>query len=225
MGDEEETGHRESPMTRNGGMASGDSGDNRYHPIYDGGVAFPPGGDGRSYPAGHPPIDCPAPRIFSGVRGLYRCPACGAKIRLAGNRDGRELGYAAADAIGGAIAQGIGLAWHVAWLSACAIARGAAWLAPRAWDRLITRHHHRQEDGSAALDNQREPDRTGAQSDRESEEESSEKEEAQPQTEEEIPVLTCTGTSDGEHVPAFRDGSARCIACEKELANGKRLHD
>src|SRR6266853_391317 len=76
-------------------------------PVYDGRGGFPPPGAGRSWDHrgmrhSHPPLDCPNPRMMGSFRGFYRCPACGYKVRLAGEarmRDVREAAYGAADVL------------------------------------------------------------------------------------------------------------------------------
>jgi hypothetical protein len=61
----------------------------RAAPVYDGGPGFTPWAAGRAYIAkhGHPPIDCPNPKIMAGIRGLYRCPCCGQKCRTASQEE------------------------------------------------------------------------------------------------------------------------------------------
>jgi len=84
--------------------------------VYDGGPGFSPGGSGRAYIAkhGHPPIDCPEPRMMAGLRGLYRCPGCGAKVRLA-SREERILNRRARPIrMWWSVRDGARMAWKVA---------------------------------------------------------------------------------------------------------------
>jgi hypothetical protein len=96
--EEEESGSRESPMARNGGLAS------------DEGSPFIPVPQ-----KGHPPIDCPNPRVIPSALGYYPCPCCGRKARHISHVSGRETGYEIADTIGSAITDGIKWAWEIAW--------------------------------------------------------------------------------------------------------------
>lgn len=96
----EDTGSRESPL------------------LYDGGLRFgPPGAHMQGVIwRGHPPLECPNPRISSSRRGYYHCPACAEKVRLAGHQTGREIGYELADrwmdALAGALLQARDLLWR-----------------------------------------------------------------------------------------------------------------
>lgn len=139
--DEDLAGGRESLLMRNGGVTVG--GD---VPVYDGLPGFPPGGHGRSWQgsrAGHPPLDCPSPRLMATLRGYYRCPACGLKVRLAGSRTWREDGYERADrvlaAVGEAVRQCADLArelprWAEVAVGLVLLAGPAlAWLSAQGW--------------------------------------------------------------------------------------------
>jgi len=91
--------------------------DDRYEPaVYDGGPGFTPGRSGRSYYArsGHPPIDCPNPKISAGMRGLYRCPCCSAKVRHAGQVSWRESGYEFSDRLIYTVADAVKACWDLA---------------------------------------------------------------------------------------------------------------
>lgn len=110
-------------------------------PIYDGGVGYPPGGMARSHgqKAKHPPISCPYPRMASSLRGFYRCPACGAKVRLGGTRTGAELGYELADRIMPYIADALGQCWYIAWSSVVYLAKWVIYLFLKLYDPTIGR--------------------------------------------------------------------------------------
>jgi hypothetical protein len=73
-------------MAYNGGLQVGPADPDRAESgvIYDGGVGFPPGGQARSHGRrqSHPPIDCPNVKLMASLRGFYRCPCCGGKVRL-----------------------------------------------------------------------------------------------------------------------------------------------
>lgn len=83
--------------------------------LYDGGLRFgPPTAHMQGVIwRGHPPLECPAPRIDPGIRGYYRCPACAAKVRLAGDRTAREVGYEMADRGMSALAEALWAALEV----------------------------------------------------------------------------------------------------------------
>jgi hypothetical protein len=135
--DEEPGGHRESPMMYDGGVrteprqeppaaaALAELRDG--HPIYDGLPGPPPGGAGRSWARqkrSHPPVDCPDPKLMGSLRGYYRCPGCGVKVRLSGHVTVRESAYETADWW----AAGVVEAARMAWEMVTDMARGVAWL-------------------------------------------------------------------------------------------------
>ena len=92
---------------------------------------------------GHPALACPDPRHPATLRGFYRCPACGAKVQLAGQiraaELGQELGERWAEALAGGVGQAAGLTWDLL----LAIARGIMW----AWSAGKNRLARTEKDG------------------------------------------------------------------------------
>jgi len=95
---------------------------------------------------GHPPLACPDPRYSATLRGFYRCPACGAKVQLAGQiraaELGQELGERWAEALAGGVGQAAGLTRDLL----LAIARGIMW----AWSAGKNRLARTEKDGGVA---------------------------------------------------------------------------
>jgi hypothetical protein len=103
----------------------------QFHPaVHDGipvGLAAEYGGKtkyGRLGRDPHPPLYCPDPRYPATLRGFYRCPACGAKVPLAGHRTGSDIGYELGEKFAESVAKGIGQAF---WLTVD-ITQDIAWL-------------------------------------------------------------------------------------------------
>ena len=92
-------------------MASDDgdrAGDRQSPMVYDGGLAV--GFEAGFVPASwhrHPPLQCPDVRYAGTASGWYRCPACGKKTRLAGDRhppsEAHQAGERAAEIIWAAL--------------------------------------------------------------------------------------------------------------------------
>jgi len=63
--------------------------------------------------ADHPPIECPAPRVTAGFRGLVPCPWCGAKVRHASHVPVRIAAYEASDRFWTAAGDATAAAWRI----------------------------------------------------------------------------------------------------------------
>lgn len=200
-----------SPMHYNGGLASGDP--VPVTPVYDGGAGYPPGGAGRSYPGGHPPIDCPYPRIASTVRGFYRCPCCAARVRHISRVLADQAATERTERFLQAVFSGIGAAWYITWSSSVTIARLAARAAAWAWNRAITRTGQEQ-NHHAAMDDDTEQARPGPGIPAPPAAESSPETPLDPPPpKEDHRFLTCPGTSDGQHAPTRKEDKYICLAC------------
>jgi hypothetical protein len=75
----------------------------------------------------HPPLACPNPRYMATFRGYYHCPGCGAKVPLAGQITGAQLGAELGERWAEALAGGVGQAfWYTVDL-VIAIGRSLQW--------------------------------------------------------------------------------------------------